>query len=248
VKGLISAYTEYELDVKKPTELGFTSSEQSIFITEFQNLILALNLTLRRVCITGENPLIAQGGINLKPPGSRVSIQKNGSHTTVNIEDTVAVRDEVHATVGLSEKIACLEATQIFQKLQSLDRFNHSKAKSLGVSNFFKALKEYEDGMLARDRASKFKNIFNALELAVTIDGINRKDSVFDQQVSNLSGMNNNDVKDWRGLYNRTKHADRDPKDMNTYLKGIEELGGKYIIPVRSCCTKILVDSLLYRV
>ena len=29
-KGSISAYTEYELIVKKPTELGFTSSEQSV--------------------------------------------------------------------------------------------------------------------------------------------------------------------------------------------------------------------------
>ena len=159
-KGSISAYTEHELTVKKPTELGFTSSEQSIFITEFRNLILALNLTLRRVCITGENPLIAQGGINLKPPSSRVNTHKNGNHTTVTVEETVGVRDEVHITVGLSEKIACLEATPIFQKVQSLDRFNHSKAKSLGISNFFKALKEYEDGMLARDRPSKFKHIF----------------------------------------------------------------------------------------
>ena len=58
----------------------------------------------------------------------------------------------------------------------------------------------------------------------------------------------NSGVKDWRGLYNRTKHVDRDPKDLNMYLKGIEELGISYIIPVRSCCTKILVDSLLYRI
>ena len=43
----------------------------------------------------------------------------------------------------------------------------------------------------------------------------------------------NSGVKDWRGLYNRTKHADRDPKDLNMYLKGIEELGIDYIIPVR---------------
>ena len=92
-KGSISAYTEYELIVKKPMELGFTSSEQSIFITEFRNLILALNLILRRVCITGENPLIAQGGINLKPLSSRVSTQKNGNHTTVTIEETVGCRD-----------------------------------------------------------------------------------------------------------------------------------------------------------
>jgi hypothetical protein len=79
----------------------------------------------------------------------------------------------------------------------------------------------------------------NSLELAANIDGISR---------TNLAGINNNEVKDWRELYNRTKHADRHLKDMNTYLKGIEDLGRRYIIPVRSCCTKILVDSLLYRV
>ncbi len=46
VKGQLSDSTEYVLKVEKALELGFTSSEQSIFITEFQDLILALNMTI----------------------------------------------------------------------------------------------------------------------------------------------------------------------------------------------------------
>ena len=66
-KGRVSYCTSYTLSVEDALQLGFTSAEQSLFIREFQNLILAFNLTLSRVCMTIENFYVSHGGINIIP-------------------------------------------------------------------------------------------------------------------------------------------------------------------------------------
>lgn len=248
VKGRLSNSTEYLLKVEKSLELGFTSSEQSVFIAEFQNLILALNMNLRRVCVTREDISFPKGEINIKPPEPRVTTEKSGNRTDVKIEETIVLRDEVHISIGLSEKISCPEIIHIFQKLQSLPRFDKNKTRPLKLSNFIKALKEYEESMSAMSRPLKFKHLFNGLEIVANMDGIDRKGDGFDQQVAQLSGVKKTDVLGWREFYNRTKHADRHRADVHMYAEGMKGIGSKYIMPIRSCCKGILASVLQSRI
>jgi hypothetical protein len=112
------------------------------------------------------------------------------------------------------------------------------------LSNFFKALKEYEVAMTAMSRPLKFKHLFNALELVSNFDGGKREKEIFDVHVAYLSGVKKEDVKEWRGLYNRTKHADRHRADVHMYAEGMKGIGFKYIMPLTSCCKGILASVL----
>ena len=85
-KGQVSHGTSYTLSLEDALQFGFTSAEQSIFVKELRNLILAFNLTLSRVCMTLENFYCSHGGVQIVPP-----------------ESTIVFRSEVQATVSLSE-------------------------------------------------------------------------------------------------------------------------------------------------
>jgi hypothetical protein len=243
-KGRVSYCTSYTLSVEDALQLGFTSAEQSLFIREFQNLILAFNLTLSRVCMTIENFYVSHGGINIIPPESKVSTERIGNQTRVNVEETIVLRDEVQITVGLSETFVCQSIVELFQKLQSLRGHDSHNNTTVELSNISKALREYESAISAYTRITKFKHLFNALELVANKDGKKRESDVFDLHVANLSSVQQTDVEEWRELYNRTKHADRNSADIETYLSGIKHIGSKYLLPLRRCYQDIILSLL----
>ena len=88
------------------------------------------------------------------------------------------------------------------------------------------------------------KHLFNALELIANKDGKKREQDVFDSHVTKLSTVVQTDVQEWRELYNRTKHADRNSSDIESYVSGIKHLGIKYLIPMRKCYQKIVLSIL----
>jgi hypothetical protein len=89
----------------------------------------------------------------------------------------------------------------------------------------------------------KFKHIFNALELATNVNGKSREGDEFDNEVNELSGVSTETVGSWRKFYNRTKHVQRNPKDIETYNSGNQELS-KNLISIRKCAQKILLSRL----
>ena len=46
----------YGVDIRDPQSVGFTTNDKSPFETQFDNLILAFNLSLSRVCISVQSP------------------------------------------------------------------------------------------------------------------------------------------------------------------------------------------------
>jgi hypothetical protein len=66
----------------------------------------------------------------------------------------------------------------------------------------------------------KFKNMFNALELLVNIDGKDRKGKDFDTEAMRLDPKNCTEIEKWRNFYNRIKRVLRDSTDIRTYEKG----------------------------
>ena len=61
----------------------------------------------------------------------------------------------------------------------------------------------------------KFKNMFNALELLVNIDGKDRMGKDFDTEAMRLDPKNCTEK--WRNFYNRIKHILRDSTDIRIY-------------------------------
>ena len=194
--------------------------------------------------MTVENFYVSHGGVHIVPPESKVSVKKIGNQTSVNIEDTIVYRDEVEVTIGLSETFPCQRINGIFQKLQSLGRFDLNNRSTVELFNTSKAFKEFESAISAYTRLTKFKHLFNALELIANKDGKNREQHVFDLHVGKLSSVQQTDVREWRELYNRTKHADRNLTDIETYMSGIKNLGSKYLIPIRKCYQNIVLSLL----
>jgi hypothetical protein len=240
----VSHCTSYTLSIEDALEFGFSSAEQSTFIREFQDLILALNLATGRVCTTLENFYISPGGVNIIPPESKVTTQRIDNQIRVNIEENIVIRDEVQTTVGLSETFDCHKVIQVFGGLRSLSRYDFNSNTRVEQSNIFKALREYEYAITAYTKITKFKYLFNSLELIANRDGQKREADIFDLHVAKLSSVQQTDVELWRGLYNRTKHADRNPGDIQKYLGGLENIGIEYLLPIRRCLNEIIIRSL----
>lgn len=157
-------------------------------------------------------------------------------------ESTIVFRSEVQATVSLSETFPCQRVNGIFRKLQSLGRFAINNTSTVELSNTSKALNEFENAISAYTRLTKFKHLSNALELIVNKDGKKREQDIFDSHVAKLSPVQQTYVQEWRELYNRTKHADRNDSDIETYKSGIKHLGRKYLIPIRKCYQNIVLS------
>jgi hypothetical protein len=55
--------------------------------------------------------------------------------------------------------------------------------------------------MMNFDRKFKFKDLHNALELAVNADGIDRTNTQFDNRANELTGISTIQLEKWRHLY-----------------------------------------------
>ena len=240
----VSICTPYTLIVNKPLELGFTTPEQVVFYREFQNLVLAFNLILSRVCITSEDFIASRGGVNIIPPESKVSVERIGNEICVNFEENIVIREKIQTTIGISEMLVLQKIIEIFQKLQGLNRYNLDKYISVDLSNTSKALAEYESAMSNNNRIIKFKHLFNALELITNKDGKRRESADFDLHVANISSTQQKTVETWRKLYNRIKHPDRHSADIQIYLSGMESIASEHLIPLRSCCSGVILVAI----
>ncbi|MFL6413738.1 MAG: hypothetical protein ACJ71K_21160 [Nitrososphaeraceae archaeon] len=86
--------------------------------------------------------------------------------------------------------------------------------------NLMSSLYHYAAAISEFNRLFKFKNMFNALELLVNIDGKDRKQEVFDAEAKRLDPTNCKNGEKWRNFYNRTKHVQRHSTDIKVYEEG----------------------------
>jgi hypothetical protein len=63
------------------------------------------------------------------------------------------------------------QIVDLFRKLQKVNRYGMPKPSTMCEVNLNNALRQYEAAMLEFNKLFKFKNMFNALELLVNIDG-----------------------------------------------------------------------------
>lgn len=217
---LTNTGTKYLLKIPYAKSIGFTSSELHTVSYEFENLILAFNLVLDRVCMTSRLAEFSKQTITPEKALHSVEVTRTEQKIIVKIiEENINIHDEVHATVIHSAKVEEKKIIDAFHLLQKTNLTRTNKNFSIRENNLKKSIENYSNAMDDKSKVLKFRDLFTAFELYVNSDGVDRKGDLFDNTASTIFGSQPNKVKEWRELYNRVKHADRNRQDINTYYK-----------------------------
>jgi hypothetical protein len=247
-----SSESKYQVEVPSAMDLGFNTSLQMDLDNEFTNLVLAFNLVQKNICVTHRKAEFASYEVEPKLPRSKTRISKENEAYYVSSEDIVAFRDESHNTVHLSVHIEEQKIIEIFRKIQKLRRFERKSISHLPEINLIGALSLYESGMDEFLTLLKFKHLFNAFELVTNMTGTDWKGKDFDREAEKIllfsqAGLsvkiNKATIKEWRELYNRIKHVQKNTEDIRKYYEGIDMLGRK-LLSVRGSLNEIFLDKI----
>jgi hypothetical protein len=102
----VGLQTRYKLKITDPMSLGLLNSEQEtreLFITD---LVLALNLSLRRTAFSRLEGDLTESRIEFKQADTKVVVERTPEGQHVKVTDVIAFRDSVHITTGITEEIA----------------------------------------------------------------------------------------------------------------------------------------------
>lgn len=157
--------TSYLLEILKPTEIGFTTTESSVLNKDLRNLVLALNLALSRIVFVTTKSEFAKVNTEFQPIEPWQTVEQNGNQTVVHLHEYVAISDSVSIMVGTSEDVNEDLVIKIFKKIQSMKRFDIQANSPITTVNLSKAFSEYENSIISFDRLVMFKHLFNTIEL-----------------------------------------------------------------------------------
>jgi hypothetical protein len=243
-KETVGPQTEYKVTILDPKSLGIATDEQTIVNRASQDLVLACDIVLQRVTLSIFGLELTKPNVMIAPSPGGVVVNDTGTGKTIEIFETVRLRDEVHITIGDRESLDESRIIQIFKQLAKLQRFNLEVTLSAQRATLINALHEYEAGMASLDRLLTFKHLYNVLELVTNIDGTDRDGPNLDAQMALVTSAPQDRCEEWRRLYNRTKHIHRDSKDVGTFVSGLEKLT-EYIPIMRQASGKKLADLLM---
>lgn len=240
---LSSSQSTYSIRLSNIEQLGFTSIEQHALEHEFRNLLLACNLVIQRTCVTDKKLEYPISDLIREHIESKNTIQKIGNTFCVNIIENIEVRDKVSIVVSIAEMIEEKQIVEVFGKLQKINRYGKPKSSTTSEMNLNNSLKHYEQAMSEFNKLFKFKNLFNALELVVNMDGEDRSGPDFDTEAKILDPTNCNDVQKWRNFYARIKHVQQNSAHIKAYEEGEKDLANKMEYS-RRAVQKILLSKL----
>lgn len=225
--------TPYSIKIPDPISFGFTSSDQVAVNREFRNLLLTFNLLLNRVCILGIYTSFPEFDITPDNPEFQSQVEKKGNMYEVSLMDSIVIKDSIFVEIGTKENIEEHQITHLFNKMRRSGRLDINYDSDIQLANLSRSFSEYEEAMLNFETLYKFKYLFNSLEYSINIDGKYRKDDEFDSFYESLVKVPNTKLADWRSLYNRCKHPQRNQADMNKYFNDIQNLAD-YILALRN--------------
>jgi hypothetical protein len=150
--------TRYELTVLDPSILRIASSSQVIVERATDNLVLACNLALKRVCLSTLQGDLSSSEISHSSE-SKVTVEETPKGKQITISETLSLNATVHITLGISEE---LDEEKVIALLGKVIRVNRFEPKTLIVreANLSKALNEYENAMFSFSRLRIFKYLF----------------------------------------------------------------------------------------
>jgi hypothetical protein len=199
---------------------------------------------IQRTCIIDKKLEYPNYDLVREHKESKSLVQKIGNAFCVNIVENIEVRDKVSVVIGIAEMIEEKQIVDLFRKLQKVNRYGMPKPSTMCEVNLNNALRQYEAAMLEFNKLFKFKNMFNALELLVNIDGKERREKDFDAEAMRLDPKNCTDVEKWRSFYSRIKHVQRNFTDIRIYEEGEKDLS-KELEYNRRSVQQILLSKLI---
>jgi hypothetical protein len=238
-----SAESVYMMTVPSGNNLSFMTGEQAALEIDFTNLVLAFNLTQKRICMNYKKGDFPSFKVTPKAPASRTNVTKLDSGYHIHTEDTIVLRDEAYATIHIWGDFDENKVADIFQKIQKLRRFERKSVSQLQVMNLNDALSKYESGISEFEGLIKFKHFFNSLELVTNMAGRELKGDDFDNEVQRIASVSKTDTEEWRQFYNRTKHVQKGSDDINKYYNGVDTLPDK-LLAIRTNLNEILLSKL----
>jgi hypothetical protein len=244
-KGATSSETVYSLKIRDTQSAGFRNTEEDSVEAELNNLLLAFNLLLPRVCLNTHSEKFSPFDIRKKTPKPKVkgTVARRDQKVYVNIvEEPILISDTVHATVGHRTSIEETKVVDIFRKLQGTRRTKINQHSSLQDNNLKVSFESFEKAMWSFDRRRAFEELFQALEKVTNMDGIDRKGDTFDSEASKLSGEKSTDIECWRHLYNRLKHPSKSQKDVDLLYKS--ESFTTDLLDLRKCVQTALLSKI----
>jgi hypothetical protein len=236
------------LEVKSALAAGFTSTEQHILEFEIRNLALAFNLNLGLVCISDAYVEYQPAEVKFKPSEPKLTNNQQVGSITQTVTEPVFIHETTHVVMGRDDTVDEQNILDAFRKIQRFRQNIHSTSPIAEV-NLDRALREFELGMSPMNTISKFKHIYNAVEIATNLNGEGwMKDTKLDAEVCKLVGNQIQQalVEQWRCFYNRTKHSDRAKMgnaDTQTYNQGVNNLPA-WLPEIRTCAVTILLRRL----
>lgn len=242
-KNLSSSQSTYSIRISNIEQLGFTSIEQHALEHEFRNLILACNLVIQRTCFTDMNLEYPSSNLVRAHAETKSMVHRVENASYALIIENVELRDTVSIVVGIAEMIEEKQIVEVFRKLQKVNSYGIPRPSTIADINLRNSLSHYEAVMSDFSRLFKFKNLFNALELAINIDSEDRTGKNFDDEAIRLDPENCNDVQNWRKFYARIKHIQQNSAHIEAYEKGEKDLANK-IEYSRRAVQKILLFKL----
>lgn len=240
--------TVLEITIPNPRQMFFKGSDDNELDREIKNLLLSINFTLKRGCVTKAKLSFTMNRINPKsnPDSSTSRVIKMDVGAQVLMNESISIRDSTSTEITGNETFDENEVLKIFKKIQDFDSANSSNISNNAIiqhADIEKALYEYTQAMESIDRLSKFKHLYNSLELIVNSDGQNRRGMLFDNEVNNLANVPVDKVAVWHEFYNRSKHMSRDNTDIQTFNDGTNDLPN-WLQDIKECCTKVILSRL----
>jgi hypothetical protein len=224
-KDHVGFQTKYSLTVLEPSSLGLSSYDDNVVNEFLKTVVIAMEINLRRTALTFSGVSYNLPQVEFSERVSSIKVEENAEGKKISITETVFLRDSVHITTSFSEEI---DETEVIHALKLLDMLNKYKdINELKRSNLRKSIDAYYYAMSVFDRVLIFKNLFNSLEFAVNWDKDRKnelKGEAFDKEVADITSLPQSEITEWRKIYDRTKHVDREPKELSEYVSGTEKI------------------------
>ena len=240
VKEDILFQTRYIVELHNVQKLCTISSDAE-GDSALKDVVFAINLMLKRVSLS-YRPLFPYSktqiiwdemapkdvdsyeNVKVQPPAK--SSAPSSSDSTMVMRDSMSVTDIVYIEFKNQPIVIAEEKVlKTFKLVHQLKNGLFHVVSSRELHNLAESFKDFEIAMNHSELSEIFKSLFIALEKAVNYQKELRGEQ-FDNAAAVLTGSSSDDIKKLRQAYDRFKHPDKTPEQVQKTLRYTKELPG----------------------
>ena len=228
----------YEDAFALKVEVNIDSQDRAQVNTYVDDLLLAVNLNLKRgillrIAIPWQNN---SGSYGISRTGS-LSIDERKKSYTSNIPYPPMAPEPYEENINEDKIMYTLKL------IQSTDIHMLEFSDDLRKTNIKLALIEFETAMSSFMYYTRFKHLFDSLEILANYD-VTKKDN-FDIYLSQQTRIDSTKIANWRKLYNRLKHAAETVEDIHTMVTFATNLSrNEELLEIRQAASALVEERI----